>query len=258
MACSGIVFGGSKGLGYHSARALASMGCSILLFARTPEGLSQASRALRYEYHVEIETFRGDLRNKEDIVSALEKAYSQFDGLDHAIIAYGNISREPIGIDEAFWEDWIEASELYLASTAQILNHLYLYNSKPSTTVILNSFTVPEPMDLLVIPDTVRAGLSRLVRVASRKYAPKVRPLMILLGSFRTPGALRTVSEIAKRYSLSPGEFWRSEVEALSPLKRSGSLLEFERFMIRVLTAPEYLVGGVLVFDGGSSRVAWP
>lgn len=259
MACTALILGGSRGLGFHSARALASIGCTkLLIAARSPEGLAKAKLLLEDEFPVQIETLSVDLSRKGSASLAVRRAIESYGGLDYIVLAYGNISREPVTLLESEWSDWVEAASLYLASTSELIRELVKLNSRKASVIILSSFTVPEPMEHLVVADAARAGLSRIVRVAAREAPGRVRPILVLLGSFPTPGAMKTVGRIAEKHGIQVGEFWRSEVESLSPLSRSGSLLEFERLIITLARSPEYLHGGVVVFDGSSGRVAWP
>ncbi|BAN90328.1 oxidoreductase [Aeropyrum camini SY1 = JCM 12091] len=209
-------------------------------------------------FGVVVEPLVGDLRVKGHVEAAVKHAVEVLGGVNAAVTAYGNISREPLTLREAEWEDWIEAAALYLASTSSLFKALASYNPVKSTVILLSSFTVAEPMDPLIVSDSVRAGLSRLVKSAARLYPEKIRPILLLLGSFRTPGALKTVGRIAEVRGEELESVWRREVEMLSPLARSGRLEEFEEVIRLLVKSPEYMHGAIVVFDGASGRVAWP
>ncbi|MEN2999125.1 MAG: SDR family oxidoreductase [Acidilobaceae archaeon] len=256
MACSGLVTGASSGIGLYAAEALASMGCNLLLCARGEEGLVRAAGELRENYGIEARYLSCDLRRKEDVEGLVARALEVFGRVDHAVLSFGNPSREPALIHEASWEDWMEAFALYTASTAVVVRELVLKNRVKATLVVISSFTVLEPMPPLVLADVARAGLSRLVRVAAREYPEKIRPILLLIGSFDTPGARRTVERIAKARGVDPERVWQEEVEAISPLGRAGRKEELVRFLISLLRSPEYLSGATVLFDGSSLRVA--
>jgi NAD(P)-dependent dehydrogenase (short-subunit alcohol dehydrogenase family) len=253
-----VVLGGSRGLGFHAARAIASLGCHVLLVARGVEGLRRAASEISEVYPVEVDYVAGDLRVEGTARGAVRRAVSRWGRVDHVVAAYGNVSGEPLEIHEAGWRDWMEAAALYVASTGELVRALVEENPGRATLLLISSFTVAEPMSPLVVSDAARAALSRIVRVAARRYPGRVRPILLLAGSFPTPGALATVERIARRRGVDPGELWVREVEGRSPLRRSGSLLEFERLVASILRAPEYLTGATILFDGASSRVAWP
>ena len=260
MGCRALVFGGSSGVGYYSSRSLARRGCPVVIAARRLDRLRSAAERLREETGGTLYYVRADLTVPESIESSLESAREMLGGgIDVVIASYGNPSREPLELHEASWSDWVEASKLYLASTAMILKWLVTSNTVKSTFIGISSFTVVEPMPPLVVSDTVRAGLSRLARIASRRYPDKVRPLILLLGSIDTPGARETIRRLAERRGEDPDSLWRREVEGLSPLRRTCRPEELERVVAWLaIDSPEYLTGSTILFDGASLRTSYP
>ncbi|WP_165487897.1 SDR family oxidoreductase [Aeropyrum pernix] len=256
--CGGLVLGGSRGLGFHAARALASLGCNLVIVARGREALEKSAKDISEGFGVDVEPLVGDLRKKGHVENAVIHAVQTLGRVDAVVAAYGNISREPLTLREAEWEDWIEAAALYLASTSSLFKALASYNTAKATVILLSSFTVAEPMDPLIVSDAVRAGLSRLVKSAARLYPDRIRPILLILGSFKTPGAMRTLERIARSRGESLENVWRREVEMLSPLARSGGLDEFEEVIRMLVRSPDYMHGATVVFDGASGRVSWP
>ncbi len=256
--CKGLVTGASMGVGFAASKAIASMGCDLAINARGAEKLSEAARLIAGEYGVNVTPIPGDLRVKRDVLNVVFEALKHLGRVDYAVLSYGNPSREPLKLHEAKWEDWMEAASLYIASTASIFKALIERNSSKATVIVVSSFTVAEPMPPLIVADTLRAGLSRLVRVAAREYPEKLRPILLLLGSFDTPGARRTIEKIAKQKGEEPEELWKKEVEGISPLKRTGTMEELSNLIKTLLKSPEYLAGATILFDGATSRIAWP
>ncbi|MCX8196659.1 MAG: SDR family oxidoreductase, partial [Acidilobaceae archaeon] len=214
MGCKGLATGASRGLGFYAAEAMASLGCELIICARGEEGLRAAARELEEKYAVKVRWRRCDLRERESVEGLVRGAIEEMGEVNYVTMSYGNPSREPLLLHEASWEDWVEAYALYVASTATVMRELVLRNPAKATLVILSSFTSYEPMPPLVVADAARAGLSKLVRVAAREYAQKLRPLLVLIGSFDTPGARRTIERVAERRGDSAERVWREEVEA--------------------------------------------
>ncbi len=255
--CRALVAGASRGLGYYAAEALAEEGCSLAVIARGVKELAQAAEKLRGAGAPRV-AYRGlDLASR-DVEELVPWALRELGGLEAVVMAYGNISREPLELHEASWSDWVEAARLYLASTGVVIRDLVSMNPVKASLILVSSFSVAEPMPPLVVSDAARAGLSRIARVAARRYPERLRPLLVLVGSFPTPGALATVSRIAEREGRDPRVYWRERVEGLSPLSRGGAFEEWKWLVKTLVKAPEYLHGSVILFDGGSSRVAWP
>ncbi|MEM1873453.1 MAG: SDR family oxidoreductase [Acidilobaceae archaeon] len=258
MACYGLATASSRGVGRALAEAQASLSCSLVVASRSIESLRAAAREISEAYGVEVLPVKCDMRSKSDVEKLLESAFEWFGRLDYVTLSYGNPSREPLYVHEAEWEDWIEAAQLYLASTALVIKKLVELNPARALLLAVTSFSVAEPMSPLVVSDATRAGLSRILKVAARSYPDKLRTILLVLGSFETPGAKRTIEALARSRGEDPRELWRREVEARSPLRRAGSLAELRDFVAGLLRSPEYLTGAVVLFDGASSRTAWP
>ena len=258
MACTGLVLGGSRGLGFSAARTIASLGCAVSIVARGEKELAKAASEISSIFPVEVLPLKADLRVEGSVRGVVERLVEEWGRIDYVVAASGNISREPLELHEASWRDWMEAAALYVASTGELFRALIEINPVKATVVLLSSFSVTEPMSHLIVSDAMRAALSRIVRVAARRYPNKLRPLLVLLGSFPTPGAFETLRRIAEKRGEDVRELWRREVEGRSPLARTGGLSEFERFLAGILKSPEYLTGASILFDGSSSRIAWP
>ncbi len=257
-SCRALVTAASRGIGFIVLEALSSMGCLTVACSRSLDNMLKACNEISTRYPGKVIPLSCDLRVRDSVRKAVLDALGELGGLEYVVINYGNPSREPLHLHEADWDDWMEASALYIASTATILRLLIELNPVKATVLVVSSFTVAEPMPPLVVSDTVRAGLSRLVRIAAREYADRVRPILLLLGSFDTPGARETVRRIAESRGQSPEEVWRREVEGISPLRRVGRREELIELVKMLLEAPEYLTGATILFDGATSRIAWP
>ena len=249
--CNALVTGGTSGIGLATARGLARAGCGrIALFSRGRRPVEPALRELK-SLGVEAIHVKGDLTRSGDVESLIPRLVSEWGWLDVVAMSYGNPSCEPCGLEDHGWGDWLEAASMYLASTGVIARDLARINPRLATMIIFSSFTVNEPHPPLFIADTVRLGLKGLVRILARMAPGRVRPILVELGSFKTPGAVETVSRIARGAGFE--EYWRRHVEGLSPLKRSGGLEELEELVGLLVRAPGYLTGAVIRFDGAST-----
>lgn len=256
--CRALIVGGSRGLGYAAAEALAEEGCKLAVTARGVGDLERARRKLLAAGapHVLIKSV--DHSRREGAESLIPWAVEALGGLEFVLLAYGNPRREPLEIHETGWDDWIEAASIFLALTGIVIRDLVSLNPVKATLVMVSSFTVAEPMSPLVVSDAARAGLTRIARVAARRYPERLRPVVVMVGSFPTPGALETIRRIAEARGVDPQEVWRREVEALSPLGRAGMIGEWKWLVKTLLRAPEYLHGAVIQFDGGTGRASIP
>ncbi len=237
-------------MGFHIAKALARRGYRLALMARGRGDLERAAEALRGEGAREVLVVPGDLRVEADVSRVVGESLKRFGGLDVVVMSYGNPSCEPCHLHEASWGDWMEAAALYLASTGTLLSLLIRENPVKASVLLVSSATYLEPMPPLVVADTVRAGLVKLARVASRSYPGKLRVNVLLLGSYDTPGARETIRRLAEKVGVPVGELWEREVVARSPLGRTGDPERLGELAACILEGPDYLSGAAILVDG--------
>jgi UDPglucose 6-dehydrogenase len=89
-----VITGGSRGIGYTVAEALAKQGCNLLIISRTREELEAAQSALK-KYCVQIEICPADVSREEEVEKAVniikDKFRGQADILINAAGIYGPI-----------------------------------------------------------------------------------------------------------------------------------------------------------------------
>ena len=251
-----IITGASKGLGYHTARALAEEGFNLVLFSRNKQRLLKTVEELRRREDITVIGIPGDLRSPEDIDRLFVKTYRYTDKIDYLFISYGNPLCEPSKISDVPWSCWLEATSLYLASTHRLIRNLILSNNGRTRVLVFNSFTVTSPgHELLTVADAVRRGLSLLLKRAAYSYPSKLMIIEARFGSMKTPGAIETISLVSRHQRIEPDEMWMVIREKMTPLKRLASYDDILALVKTVVSMPDYTVYTVLNVDGGSDSL---
>ena len=121
-----LVTGGSKGIGYGCAEALAAEGASVSICARHEDELEEAADDLR-EHGVDVLPVVADLTNDEDIDRLVEETIAHFGNVDILVNNAGTVG-EPGGLDDNSTQEWRNLFELNLFAvvtlTRKIVPHM--------------------------------------------------------------------------------------------------------------------------------------
>ena len=104
-----VVTGGSRGLGFYSARSLAAEGARLAICARGAEGLEAAAATLRSE-GAEVLPVVCDIAAADGAQTLLDAVQARYGGLD---ILVNNVGGNRRGrFEETTDRDWLDIIEL--------------------------------------------------------------------------------------------------------------------------------------------------
>jgi len=229
-----IVCGASSGLGLATAASLAREGANVAMFARHRKALEeQADR-------IGGLAVRGDVRNLEDLTRLVETTVEAFGGVD---IVVNNSGGPPPGTAVELTDELVEeAVELLLLSAIRLtrLALPHLERSGQGRIVNIESNTVRQPVDDLVLSNVVRAGVIGWAKSLSRELAPKG----ITVNSI-APGRIDT-PRIRQLGHTDPAGI---------PMGRVGRPEEIGDIVGFLASArASYITGAVIPVDGGLTR----
>ncbi len=120
-----LVTGGSRGLGFETAKALRSQGFDLILVAKDPARLESAATSLRSDGRAEsITTYPIDLENSTATSAALATIATAHADITHLILAHGVMSEKMSKTLKTTDEEWRRVMSINLNSVFQIVNRL--------------------------------------------------------------------------------------------------------------------------------------
>jgi 3-oxoacyl-[acyl-carrier protein] reductase len=107
-----IVTGGSKGIGYAIAEALAESGADVVICARNEEEVHRAASELEGRWNARVTGVACDMRRYDDVRALVQTAIDRFGRLDILVNNAGVGSFAPV--DEITPDDWHRVVETNL------------------------------------------------------------------------------------------------------------------------------------------------
>jgi len=234
-----VVCGASSGMGLAIAEALVEEGAHVAMFARRRDLLEREADRLG------ALAIRGDLTNPRDLERLVDKTLEAFGGLDILIVNGGGPPRGPaIGLEAAAVES---AVELLLVSAVRLAGLCipHLEESGHGRIVCIESSSVREPVDNLVLSNAIRPGVVGWAKSLARELGPRGVTVNTI-----APGRIDT-ARLVEVYPDGPSEADLAPI----PLRRLGTPREVASVVCFLASdQAAYVTGSVIPVDGGLTR----
>lgn len=249
-----LVTGGSQGLGYAIARALAEEGCNVAIGARGAERLKQAADDLR-ALGVKVAAIQVDFQSEDGCRSFVDQAVAALGGCDILVNNVGGMV--PGTLDSLTAEQWKEAIDRnlmsYIHTTKFAIPHLKTSQAGRILNVSGISGTMLFPGALsTTLPNTAIIGFSKLM-------ANDLAPFNILVNNI-CPGTIDVESwgPRAERMAKTRGktvEEVRGTLAGMAMLNRLGRPEEVGALAAFLVSAKNsYMTGTTVECCGGATK----
>ena len=250
-----IIAAASKGLGRAVAQELAREGADVAICARTAADLESAATRIksacgRDVFHRPVDV--GDAKAVAQFAGDVEQHFGRVD------ICITNTGGPPSKSFEAtsnedwrIWTDQLLMSAVYFAQA--VLPRMKKNNWGRFLTI--TSYSVKQPVEGLLLSNSLRAGVTGLVRTLASEYgAYGITVNNICPGYTRTDRLDDLAGMMASRTGDSPEEVFAGW-KKLIPAGRLGTPEEFASVVTFLASERASYVNGVsLAIDGGTTR----
>lgn len=254
-----LVAAASKGLGKACALALAAEGCRVSLCARDPLTLAQArDEILSAHPRAEVLTFVADVARLEDLQDWVERSAAS---LGPADILVSNTGGPPAArfaeLTEAQWHSGIDSTLLSVVRLCRLVLPA-MQARRWGRIVHLTSFVAKQPVPLLTVSSTLRAGLSALTKTLADQVGPDgVTVNAVLSGHAMTDRQQHLCELRMKEQGITREEYFTRAAQEI-PLRRFAHARELAEVVAFLCSERAGYVTGVSIpVDGGLSRATF-
>jgi len=253
-----MVAAASRGLGYGIAHQVAKEGARVSIAAPTEPRVHDSAQRLREETGADVISCVFDVRDDKSIASWRDATVADFGGIDGLVV---NAGGPPAGLFDDFDDEaWQAAYELTLLSAVRMIRSVLpsMRERGGGSIVTITSSSVKEPIDMLLLSNVMRSGVTSLAKSLSQQLAAEgIRVNNLVPGAINTDrlrGLMQTQADRTGR----PFEEISKARAATVPMGRFGEADEFGQAGAFLLSdAAAYITGETLVVDGGAMKTVW-
>jgi 3-oxoacyl-[acyl-carrier protein] reductase len=233
----------SQGLGKAVAMELAQEGVNIIINGRHKENLERTKSEIESKTKKKVVALSGDLSVVEQREQVIASALQTYGGID---ILVTNSGGPPSGKFESFKEqDWDNAYHQLVTSTVGLLNG-FLPDMKQrhwGRIIAITSMTVKQPINNLVLSNSVRVSVVGLIKTLSNELAQYDITVNNVMPGYTETDRLKELIETTPSFASA-----KSEV----PMGRFGRPEEFAAAVTFLASERASFITGVsLAVDGG-------
>jgi len=248
------VTGGSAGIGYACAHALAAEGARVAVSARDPERLARAAGRIHDETGNECMAVELDVNDGGAIARAAGEVSSSLGPID---VMVSNAGGPPPGTFLELSDTDLEDGLRLTTTSAWRLAASVVPSMKErggGCLIFITSSSTKEVIDGLLLSNTARAAVVGMSKTLSRELGPHgIRSICVAPGRVSTDRSAALDRKLGEAAGISEAES-RARRENRIPLGRYADPAEIGSIVAFLASAKaSYLTGVTVLVDGGDS-----
>ncbi len=238
-----LVAASTSGLGFAVAKELLQEGCRVWICGRDPDRFAKAKAELEAIAPGRVDGQVCDVTIAAQRDQLIKAAIEQLGGIDILVTNSGGPPPGPFEQhDDQAWED---SYRLLLASAVGLIRGV-LSGMKAQSwgrIVTITSQAVKQPVDDLILSNTVRSSLLGLVRSLANELGPSGITVNNVMPGFTRTERLERLLEASDAFE---------NIEETIPLRRIGEPQEFAAMVTFIASErASYISGTSVAVDGG-------
>ncbi len=250
-----VVAASSQGLGKAVALGLAQEGVHLALCARTQTALDAVASEIRQTCGVKVLARAVDVTVYEQVRAFIAETLREFGRLDICIANCGGPPSKSFA--DTTLDDWHRSAGLNLMSTVYLAKETLpaMQERRWGRFIAITSVAVKQPVEGLVLSNSIRAGVSGLIKTLSNEYGRyNVLVNSVCPGFTATARLMELAETLAGKEGVTPKEIegrWTSGC----PLGRVGQPEEIANVVVFLASdRASYITGASIAVDGGTVK----
>jgi 3-oxoacyl-[acyl-carrier protein] reductase len=247
-----LVAGGSMGLGKAVAMTLSREGAKVAIGSLDDAYLPAAAEEIRQATGGEVLAIPADVTDMEQAKQFVRKAMGHFGTVDILVNnAGGPPSTTFLEIDDKLWE---YGFRLNLMSTIVMTREAVpvMKEKKWGRIINMTSIAVKQPIDGLILSNTVRSGVIGLAKSLSNELAPFNITVNSVCPGYTLTDRVRNLAKATAEKEKTTPEAIIKRWESSIPMGRLGTPEEFASLVAFLASERSgYITGAAIQIDGG-------
>jgi 3-oxoacyl-[acyl-carrier protein] reductase len=247
-----LVAASSQGLGKAVALGLGREGAKLVLCARTDAVLQKTAEEIRTETGVEVLAKAVDVTVRDQVSGLVRDAVARFGRVDICVANAGGPPSKTFA--ETTDDDWRAAAELNLMSTVALAREVLpgMQQRRWGRFIAITSVTVKQPVEGLILSNSLRSAVSGLVKTLANEYGPHNVLVNNVCPGYTATARLESLSAKLAAAESAPVDKIKERWANQAPLRRLGRPEEFANLVVFLTSErASYITGASIAVDGG-------
>ena len=253
------LFGGSRGIGWATACALAEDGANVFILSRFPEQYQEKVNELAKLNGVNVKLEKCDVTNESSVKKASENLLNKCNQIHGVVITTHSEAHGP-SFSKMSDEDWDDKYQNILMGSVRPCRSLipHMIKMGGGSIVLTSAFSARSPRDSLFAYASQKAALINVTKNLAQTYGyDGIRTNCVCPGYIKTSRAKKRLKNIMELEKISESKAENKLIENISMnigLNRLGQAREVGDVIAFLLSErASYTSGAVISIDGSAS-----
>ena len=246
-----LITGSSRGLGFAAAKELAREGAHVVICGRGEDSVEAAKTKLK-EYGGKVIGVTADIDTPDGIDHVLTMADAALGGVDILCMSTGG--PQSGYFSELSPDAFTKSANDLIESLVRLIKGVLpgMQSAKWGRVMAVTSMSAAQPVDNLILSNTMRAGITGMMKSLANEYGPDGITFNCLMPGYTETERMERLMQGAAKAQDMPYDDVLKAAAAAIPMRRLGRPDEFAALAAFLASErASYITGCSIPVDGG-------